>query len=100
MIQRFLTTQVLLERRLTSNDFTGNTYAAGVMVDARLHSQAEVVRAFNGREITSAAHVSTRAELNPGDRVTDLYGVAREIVTVRRNQDTRGVFSHFVGFLA
>jgi hypothetical protein len=32
--------------------------------------------------------------------VTDAYGVAREIVTVRRNQSTRGNFSHFVGYLA
>lgn len=100
MINRFLTAEVLLERRTGSDDFNGNTYAAGVMIPARLHSQAEVVRNNDGREITSDSHVSTTTEIRPGDRITDAYGVAREVVTVRRNTNTRGVFSHFVGYLA
>lgn len=100
MITRFLTGEVLLERRTASDDFNGNTYAAGVMIKARLHSQAEVVRNNDGREITSDSHVSTLEELRVGDRITDAYGIGREVVTVRRNTDTRGVFSHFVGYLA
>ena len=100
IITRFLTDEVLLERRTGSDDFNGNTYAAGVMIPARLHSQAQVVRTNDGREITSDSHVSTVEELRPGDRITDAYGVGREVVTVRRNKSTNGTFSHFVGYLA
>ena len=100
MIDRFLTGQVLLERRTSSDAFNGNSYAPGVFVRARFHSEAVVVRSYDGREVTSNAHVSVVTEIAPGDRVTDAYGVAREIVTVRRNQSTRGNFSHFVGYLA
>jgi hypothetical protein len=100
VITRFLTDSVLLERRTGSDDFNGNTYSPGVFVRARLHQEAVVVRTFDNREITSNAHVSTRDVVSPGDRVTDAYGVAREVVTVRTNKDTKGVFSHFVGYLA
>lgn len=100
MIRRFLTDEVLLERRTGSDDFNGNTYAPGVMIPARLHSEAEVVRSNDGREIVSDSHVSTREEISPGDRITDAYGVAREVITVRTNKATNGTFSHFVGYLA
>jgi len=100
VIERFLTGEVLLERRIGSDAFNGNTYAAGVLIVARLHQEAVVVRSYDGREITSNSHVSTKDTIAPGDRITDAYGVAREVVTVRRNTNTRGVFSHFVGYLA
>jgi hypothetical protein len=100
VITRFLTDSIVLERRSASSDFNGNTYAAGVSIPARFHAQAEVVRTYDGREITSSSHVSTRETISPGDRVTDQYGVKREVVTVRRNKNTRGAFSHFVGYLA
>ena len=100
VISRFLTDTVVLERRTGTDAFDGNTYAAPITVQARLHSETTVIRGADGREITSNAHVSTPELLTPGDRITDVYGVQREILTVRINKRTNGDFSHFVGFLA
>jgi hypothetical protein len=100
VIQRFLTDTVVLERRTGTDAFDGNAYAAPVSIPARLHSETTVVRGADGREITSSAHVSTTELVSPGDRVTDVYGVPREVLTVRINKRTNGEFSHYVGFLA
>ena len=100
VIQRFLTDQVVLERRTGTDAFDGNTYTAAVTIPARLHSETTVVRGADGREITSNAHVSSTELLSPGDRITDVYGVQREILTVRINKRTNGEFSHYVGYLA
>jgi predicted HD phosphohydrolase len=76
VIDRFLTGNVLLERRTSSDAFNGNSYAPGVFVRARFHSEAVVVRSYDGREVTSNAHVSVVTEIAPGDRVTDEIGRA------------------------
>lgn len=100
MITRFLTDHITLERLTARDEFEGTTYATPRIVPARLHSLTEVVRGDAGREITSDAHVSVTCDIKPGDRVTDIYGVKREVVTVRINKHTDGRFSHRVAYLA
>lgn len=100
MINRFLTDHVTLESLVTRDEYEGTTYAAARSIPARLHSRTQVVRGDAGREITSDAHVSTTVLVKPGDRITDIYGVKREVVTVQINKYTDGRFSHRVAYLA
>ena len=100
MIDRFLTDHVTLERLIARDEFDGSTYATPRIVQARLNSKTQVVRGDAGREITSDAHVSVTVDIKPGDRVTDIYGVKREVVTVQINKHTDGRFSHRVAYLA
>ena len=99
-VARFLTSTAVIERRASSDSYAGNTYSAPEIVPARWHDEARVVRADNARDITSSSHVTLMTLVSVGDRVTDPLGRAREIVLVRRNESTRGVFSHYVGYLA
>ena len=98
-VQKFLTGRVLLERRVSTDAYEGSVYAAAVEVPARWFDEARVVRGHDAREVLSNAHVSVTEPISVGDRVTR-DGRAREVVMVRRNETTRGVFSHFVGYLA
>jgi hypothetical protein len=100
MISRFLTDHITLERLVTRDEFEGTTYAPPRSIPARLNSKTQVVRGDAGREITSSAHVTVTVEIKPGDRVTDIYGIKREVVTVQINKHTDGRFSHRVAYLA
>jgi hypothetical protein len=98
---RFLTGSVAIERRTATDAYSGNTYAAAVTVPARWFDEVRVVRSHDAREVVSTAHVSVTAPVAVGDRVTPASGGrAREVVAVRRNESTRGAFSHYVGYLA
>ena len=124
---RFLTGRVSIERRESTDAYAGNTYEPATVVPARWFDEVRVVRAHDAREVVSTAHVSVTANLSPGDRVTPVAPItadstlwtadssrftadaiagpdaserAREVVAVRRNENTRGHFSHFVGYLA
>ena len=99
-VRKFLTSSVSVERRTGSDPYSGDTFAAPVSVAARWFDEARVVRGFDAREVLSNAHVSVVEPIGVGDRVTAPDGRAREVVMVRRNETTRGVFSHFVAYLA
>ena len=99
-VSRFLKQPVLLERRVSTDAYSGNSYATGVTVPARWFSEVSVLMGDDRREVVSSAHVSLLVEVSEGDRITDESGRAREVVRVRRNRDTRGVFSHYVAYLA
>ncbi len=100
MVTPFLRQTAALERRTGTSAYTGNTYTTPETIRVRWYSQETVLRFDDGREVISDAHISTRAAITEGDRITDERGRAREIVRVRRNRDTRGAFSHWVGYLA
>lgn len=100
MVTPFLRQTAVLERRTATSAREGNTYAAPETIDVRWYSEETVLRFDDGREIVSGSHISTRALISEGDRVTDEDGRARAIVRVRRNRDTRGAFSHWIGYLA
>lgn len=97
---RFLRASVTLERRVSTDAYAGNGYATGVTVQARWFDDHQVLRTSDAREVTSSAHVTTRELVSNGDRITDPHGRAREVIHVRRNEDTRGRFSHYVAYLA
>ena len=123
---RFLTGRVSIERRESTDAYEGNQYEPATVVPARWFDEVRVVRSHDAREVVSTAHVSVAVTLAPGDRVTpvapltasssmwtadstrftadallgpDFGERAREVVAVRRNENTRGHFSHFVGYL-
>ena len=123
---RFLTGRVSIERRESTDAYEGNQYEPPTVVPARWFDEVRVVRSHDAREVVSTAHVSVAVTLAPGDRVTpvapltasssmwtadstrftadallgpDFGERAREVVAVRRNENTRGHFSHFVGYL-
>ena len=99
-VHKFLTGSVVLERRTSTDAYAGSTFAAPVTIPARWFDEVRVVRSHDAREVLSNAHVSVVESISAGDRVTSSDGRVREVVTVRRNETTRGVFSHFVGYLA
>ena len=99
-VHKFLTGSVTLERRTASDAYSGDTFAPAVEVPARWFDEARVVRGHDAREVLSNAHVSVTESISVGDRVTPPDGRSREVVMVRRNESTRGVFSHYVGYLA
>jgi len=88
------------ERRISTNAYDGNTYAAAVTIAVRWFTEERVLRFNDGREIVSGSHVSTSATIAEGDRITDEDGTAREVVRVRLNRDTTGRYSHRIGYLA
>lgn len=100
MVTPFLRQTAVLERRTATSAREGNTYTAAETIRVRWYSEETVLRFDDGREIISGAHISTPALISEGDRLTDEDGRARAIVRVRRNRDTRGAFSHYVGYLA
>lgn len=100
LVDRFLKQAAVLERRTATDAYRGTSYAAPETIKVRWHAEVTVLRTDDGREITSNAHISTATEITEGDRLTDEAGRAREILRVRRNRDTRGRFSHYVGYLA
>lgn len=99
-VKRFLVDSAVLERRMSSDAYTGNTYAAPVTVACRWIDEVSVLRGADRREVTSSASVSLLEEVTEGDRITDRQGVAREVIRVRRNRDLSGKFSHYRAFLA
>lgn len=99
-IERFFLQKCTLERRIGTDAYGGNTYGIASEIRVRWFNEQNVVRTETDREITSDAHVSTDALIRVGDRITDEDGRKREVVVVRRNRNTRGEFSHFVGYLA
>ena len=126
-IHKFLTGRVSIERRTSTDAYEGHSYDSASVVPARWFDEVRVVRGVDAREVLSSAHVSVTAPLSVGDRVTpaadltadsslltadstrvtadatvgpDAGARSREVVLVRRNESTRGVFSHFVGYLA
>jgi hypothetical protein len=123
---RFLTGRVALERRTSTDHHSGNTYSPTEVVSARWFDEERVVRTHDAREVVSTSRVSVTEAISVGDRVSpavaltvdssavlassgrvtagatlgpDPSGHSREVVVVRRNEDVRGGFSHFVGFL-
>lgn len=99
-VQRFFLQKCTLERRVGTDAFSGNTYGVPTEIRVRWFNEVTVLRTETDREITSDAYVSTDVLVRVGDRITDEDGRKREVVQVRRNRNTRGEFSHFVGYLA
>jgi hypothetical protein len=99
-VERFFLQKCALERRLGTDGYTGNTYGIPTEIRVRWYNEVNVVRSETDREVTSDAYVSTESVIRAGDRITDEDGRKREVVIVRRNRNTRGEFSHFVGYLA
>lgn len=126
-IHKFLTGRVVIERRTSTDAYSGHSYDPASVVPARWFDEVRVVRGVDAREVLSNAHVSLVEFIAAGDRVTpaasitadstlltadstrvtadatvgpDLSQRTREVVAVRRNETTRGVFSHYVGYLA
>jgi len=100
MTQRFLKQTATWEARTGTDAHSGNTYGASATIKVRWFTEHVVLRLANRREVTSSAHISTTATVNEGDRITDEFGRAREIVDVRINRDSRGALSHRVAYLA
>ena len=99
-IQRFLTQAAVIERRTTQDAYSGHSYAAPVTVLARWATATRLLQGRDGGEVVSDTHVSVIALVTEGDRITDEAGRARTVVRVRRNTTTRGVFTHYVAYLA
>jgi hypothetical protein len=99
-VERFFLQKCTLERRLGTDAYSGNSYGVPSEIRVRWFNQATVVRTETDREVTSDAHISTATVIRVGDRITDEDGRKREVIVVRRNRNTRGEFSHFVGYLA
>ena len=126
-VHKFLTGRVSIERRTSTDAYEGHSYDPASVVPARWFDEVRVGRGVDAREVLSSAHVSVTAPLSVGDRVTpaadltadsslltadstrvtadatvgpDAGARSREVVLVRRNESTRGVFSHYVGYLA
>jgi hypothetical protein len=99
-VQRFFLQQCVLERRIGTDSYAGNTYGNPTAIRVRWFNEVNVLRTETDREVTSDAHISTTTVIRFGDRITDEDGRKREVVIVRLNRNTRGEFSHFVGYLA
>lgn len=97
---RFFQQTAVWEARTSSDAYTGDTFASPVTINVRWYTENELVRNDEGREVTTSARISTLTAVKVGDRVTDEMTRERTIVTVRKNRDTRGVFSHYVAWLA
>lgn len=100
LIDRFLNETAVIEARVGTDAYSGNQYGAPVSTPVRWHSEHKVVRDDQGREVISDSHISLTASVSVGDRVTDEWGRKREVVAVRINRSTTGVFSHYVAYLA
>ena len=99
-VGRFFFQQCVLERRVGTDAYGGNTYGIPTTIRVRWFNEVTVLRTETDREVTSDAHISTESVIRAGDRITDEDGRKREVVVVRLNRNTRGEFSHFVGYLA
>lgn len=100
LIDPMLAQTATLERRSATDAYRGTTYAVAGTIAVRWFTEERVLRFDDGREVVSTAHISTAAEIEVGDRVTDEAGTPREVLRVRLNRDTTGRYSHRVGYLA
>jgi hypothetical protein len=99
-VERFFLQKCTLERRIGTDAYNGTTYGIPTVIRVRWYNETNLLRTATSRELTSDAHISTDTLIRIGDRITDEDGRKREVVEVRLNRNTRGVFSHFLGFLA
>lgn len=100
MVNKFLKQTASWEARTGTDAHSGNTYSTAVPIKVRWFTEHVVLRLSDRREVTSSAHISTKAAISTGDRITDEFGRAREIIDVRLDRDSRGNYSHRVGYLA
>lgn len=82
-----------------SNSYTGDTFATATDIQVRWFTENELIRNSDGQEVTTAARISTTANVGLGDRITR-DGTDWHIVQLRVNRDTKGNFSHRVAWLA
>jgi len=99
LVHRFLRTTSQHRARTTADAYSGDTFAAPATVKVRWYDQVQTVRTIDEQELTSTAHATLLEEINPGDTLTDPEGRERRVITVRRNEDTRGRYSHRVAYL-
>jgi len=99
IIDGFLQQTATLKRSTGPNAYGEQGHAAGVTVNVRWFYQNEMVRNDEGREVVSSAHISLKDSITTQDLVTDENGRDREVITVRKNRDVDGIFSHFVAYL-
>lgn len=99
LIDRFLNETATLERRTGTDAYSGDTFSAPKSIKVRWMTENTVVLLSDRREVVSDSHISCTDEVAVGDRVTDEAGRKREVLTVRLNRSTRGVFSHYVAYL-
>ena len=99
-VARFFRSLATYEALTGSNSYTGDTFSPAASIRVRWDFQNRLVRNGEGQEVTVSAHVSTLTALAVGDRITDPAGVARRVIAVRTNRDTRGRLSHYVASLA
>jgi len=92
--------EATLEVRQATDSYAGDTFDDPVTIDVRWFNEVQAVRTDDGTQYVSSSHISTLVEVKAGDRVTDEDGVVRRVVEVRKNRSTRGVFSHYVAYLA
>jgi hypothetical protein len=93
----FFRERAILERLVTADSYSGDTFAEPLTIRVRLLAESEMIRTGDGREIVTAGRISTMTPLAEGDRITHAYGLTGRIVRVRRNHGTDGRFSHYVG---
>lgn len=99
IITDYLTQTASIRRSAGVNAAAEQTYAAAETIAVRWFYENKMVRADEGREVLSTAHLSTREEISVADMVTDQQGREREVIEVRMNLDVSGVFSHYVAYL-
>ena len=97
-VERFFTQKATLQK-LLSEGYSGSTYGDEVEISVRKYTENETVISPSAVETVTSARISTTAEIAVGDRITDADGKQKEVIQVRKNYSTRGIFSHNVGWL-
>lgn len=99
IIDKYLTQTAILKRAGGVDQYGEYAYASPVTVSVRWVYENKIIVDSDGREVISSAKLSTKAEVAPGDEIVDSEGRDREVITVRKDYDIDGVFSHYVAFL-
>lgn len=99
LIRRFLRQTATWKPRTAADDYDGNTYGTPATIKVRWYDEVKSLMNANEVEVISTAHISCLEHVHAGDLITDPDGRDREVITVRRNLDTRGAFSHHVAYL-
>lgn len=96
---RFFQQTAAWEKLTGSDPYEGDTFDAAQDISVRWYTSNDLVRDAQGNEVVSSGRISTTTEVSVGDKVTDEMSRERRVVTVRKNRDTRGKFSHYVAHL-
>lgn len=99
ILEPYATQEATLERRSGTNNRGEPTYASPVTIAVRWYRENKLVLNDSGREVVASSHISTVADIDVHDKVTDWKGREQHVVQVRENFDVQGNFQHNVASL-